>query len=116
MGPLMEARVVGIMIGIFVGAILAMVIGFKMVGWATPTSLQTQVDAAVLGTRSEICAAQFMRQTNNGQKLKEFALVAVNDRADFIEKGGWDKMPGQETASWGVSRACVTGLEALIKQ
>ena len=31
----------------------------------------------------------------------------------FIEKGGWDKMPGQEKADYGVSRACVDGLELL---
>jgi hypothetical protein len=36
-------------------------------------------------------------------------------RAEIIEKGGWDKMPGQEKADWGVSTACVAGLETAIK-
>jgi hypothetical protein len=34
-------------------------------------------------------------------------------RAKFIEKGGWDKMPGQEKTGYLVSRACADGLELL---
>jgi len=37
-------------------------------------------------------------------------------RAEFIEKGGWDKMPGQEKADYAVSRACADGLALLIKK
>lgn len=116
MGPEMEARIMNILIGIAVGGIAAMLIGFKVAGWTTSSSAQTRIDEAVVGTQSAICAAQFMNQPNGQQKLKEFTLIGANDRSDFIEKGGWDKMPGQEKASWGVSRACVTGLEGLIKK
>lgn len=115
MGPEMEARIINIMIGFALGGIVAMLVGFKVAGWTTASSAQTKADEAVLGTQAAICAAQFMKQPNNQQKLKEFALIGSNDRSDFIEKGGWDQMPGQEKASWGVSRACVTGLEKLIK-
>ena len=37
-------------------------------------------------------------------------------RIKFVEKGGWDKMPGQEKADYGVSRACVDGLVLLIEK
>ena len=37
-------------------------------------------------------------------------------RADFIERGGWDKMPGQEKAGYLVSRACADGLELLFEK
>ena len=37
-------------------------------------------------------------------------------RANFIEKGGWDKMPGQEKAGYFVARACADGLDLLIKK
>jgi hypothetical protein len=37
-------------------------------------------------------------------------------RAEFIEKGGWDKMPGQEEAGSAVARACVDGLELLAEK
>jgi hypothetical protein len=48
--------------------------------------------------------------------LKELGELSSYQRADFIEKGGWDKMPGQEKADYGVSRACADGLELLIKK
>ena len=63
-----------------------------------------------------ICVAQFMKQPNHDEKLK--ALEAVNswERADAIEKGGWDRMPGQAKADYAVARACADGLELLMKK
>ena len=37
-------------------------------------------------------------------------------RSEFIEKGAWDKMPGQKEASYDLRNACVAGLEVLIKK
>jgi len=36
-------------------------------------------------------------------------------RSELIEKGGWDRMPGEEKAAWGVAGACVVALERVIK-
>ena len=36
------------------------------------------------------------------------------ERAALIEKGGWDKMPGETQANNTVSPACADGLESLI--
>ena len=116
MGPELEAKIMNIMVGFFVGAVVAMLIGFKLAGWTTSKSAQTKVDEAIVEIQSSICVAQFMTQPNSQAKLEEFARIGANDRSDFIEKGGWDKMPGQEKASWGVARACVTGLEGRIKK
>ena len=41
--------------------------------------------------------------------------VASKGTVPFIEKGGWDIMPGQEKADYGVSRACADGVGLLIK-
>ncbi len=41
--------------------------------------------------------------------------LTENKKNYVFEKGGWDKMPGQESASWGVAGACVVGLEAVVK-
>ena len=35
-------------------------------------------------------------------------------RIKFVEKGGWDKMPGQNGAEYGVAQACSDGLEELL--
>jgi hypothetical protein len=101
--------------GLAAGAAGAMMIGFNWGGWTTQGKTQLMTDTAVLNARAAICVAQFTRGPNDQKRLKELKAINTWERAAFIEKGGWDKMPGQETATWGVSSACVTGLEARIK-
>jgi hypothetical protein len=55
-------------------------------------------------------------EPNSGERLKEFEKIESYKRYEFIEKGGWDKMPGQKEASYGVARACADKLEVLIKK
>jgi hypothetical protein len=102
--------------GLICGAVVAMIIGFAWGGWTTSSTSQTKSDAAVLASQAAICVAQFMKQPNSQEKLKEFEAIESYKRYEFIEKGGWDKMPGQKESSSGVANACVTGLEVLIKK
>jgi hypothetical protein len=97
------------------GAVITMIIGFAWGGWSTAATTQKISDEAVLASQAAICVAQFMKQSNHEEKLKEIGDVSSYQRADFIEKGGWDKMPGQEKADYGVSRACADGIDLLIK-
>lgn len=97
------------------GAALAMTIGFMWGGWTTSGTTQKMSEEAVLSSRAAICIAQFMNGPNHKTRIKEFEGADSYQRAEFIEKGGWDKMPGDEKAAWGVSNACATGLEARIK-
>jgi nucleoid-associated protein YgaU len=99
---------------LILGAVVAMVVGFGWGGWTTAATTQKMSDQAVLASQAAICVAQFVKQPNHEEKLKELEKVSNWDRNSFIEKGGWDKMPGQEKADYGVSRACVDGLELLI--
>ncbi|MBW1995319.1 MAG: hypothetical protein JRI77_12870, partial [Deltaproteobacteria bacterium] len=89
---------------------------FAWGGWKTGGTAQTMKEEAVLASQAAICVAQFISQPNYEEKLKEFAELSSWKRAEFIEKGGWDKMPGQEKADYDVSRACVEGLKLLIKK
>jgi hypothetical protein len=73
-------------------------------------------EKAVLASQAAICVAQFMQDPNHEDKLKEFEKANRWKRDEFIEKGGWDKMPGQEKADYAVSQACADGLELLIKK
>jgi hypothetical protein len=90
-----------------------MVVGFVWGGWTTAGTAQTMTQEALLASRAAICVAQFMKQPNHEEKLKEFMEINSWRRAEFIEKGGWDKMPGQEEASHAVAQACTDGLELL---
>lgn len=101
--------------GIVGGAAAAMIIGFNWGGWNTSSTTQRMNDEALLASRAAICAAQFMSSPNHELNAKRFEGLASYNRSDLIEKGGWDKMPGQEKAVYGVASACAAKLEGLIK-
>jgi predicted negative regulator of RcsB-dependent stress response len=84
--------------GLICGAVIAMIIGFAWGGWTTSGTTQTRTQEAVLASQAAICVAQFMKQPNHEEKLKALADVNGWQRAEAIEKGGWDRMPGQEMA------------------
>ena len=102
--------------GLICGAVIAMIIGFAWGGWITGGTGQKMTDEAVLASQAAICVAQFMKQPNHEEKLKELGKIDSWKRSEFIEKGGWDKMPGQEKAGSLVSQACAKGLEVLINK
>jgi len=102
--------------GLIIGAVIVMIIGFWWGGWMTGGTAQKMTDEAVLASQAAICVAQFMKQPNHEEKLKEFEKVESWKRSEFIEKEGWDKMPGQEKAGSYVAQACAKGLEVLIKK
>ncbi|HVQ76355.1 MAG TPA: hypothetical protein VMT79_12570 [Candidatus Binatia bacterium] len=102
--------------GVICGAVIATIIGFAWGGWTTSGTTRTMTQEAVLASRSAICVAQFMKQPDADAKLKELEAVSTWQRAEVIEKGGWDRMPGQEKAGDTVARACADGLELLMKK
>jgi len=102
--------------GLVVGAVIAMIIGFAWGGWKTSSTTKTMTEEAVLASQAAICVAQFMKEPNHEENLKELGKIDTWKRAEFIEKGGWDKMPGQEKSDYAVCRACADGLELLIKK
>jgi hypothetical protein len=102
--------------GLIGGAVIAMIIGFAWGGWTTSGTTQTRTKEAVLASQAAICVAQFMKQPNHDEKLKALEQVSSWQRAEAIEKGGWDKMPGQEKADYAVARGCADGLELLMKK
>ena len=102
--------------GLAAGAAGAMIIGFNWGGWTTQGKTQLMTDAAVLNTRVAICVAQFVRGPNDQKRLKELKAINSWERAAFIEKGGWDKKPGEEKDSDTVARPCAEGLDAILQK
>jgi hypothetical protein len=102
--------------GLVCGAIIAMIIGFGWGGWSTAATTQKVSEQAVLASQSAICVGQFKKQSNYEEKLKEMGEVSSYRQADFIAKGGWDIMPGQEKADYGVSQSCADVIGLLIKK
>jgi hypothetical protein len=102
--------------GLVIGAIVVVTIGFAWGGWVTQSTAHKMSDEAVLASQAAICVAQFVKQPNHEEKLKELGKMDSWKRSEFIGKGGWDKMPGQEKANPQVTYACANGLEVLIKK
>jgi hypothetical protein len=100
--------------GLILGAGIATIVGFNWGGWTTRGTSQQMTEAALLSTRAAICVAQFSAPPNDQRRLKELKAVDSWDRASFIEKGGWDKMPGEEKVTDTVARACAEGLGLLM--
>jgi hypothetical protein len=116
MKPEMTAKIKFGVWGLICGAIIAMIIGFGWGGWTTAGTTQKMTDEAVLASQAAICVAQFIKQPNHEERLKELGEIDSWKRSEFIEKGGWDKMPGQEKAGSSVAQACARGLEVLVKK
>ena len=102
--------------GLIGGAVIAMILGFAWGGWTTARTTQRMGEEAVLAARAAICVAQFMKEPNHEENLQAFGKLIAYQRGPFIEKGGWDKMPGEDKASPLVARACADGLEVLLKK
>ena len=115
MKPETDAKVTYGFWGFVGGAGIAMIIGFNWGGWTTAGTTQKMNEDAVLASRAAICVAQFMNSPNHEQTIKDFQGTDHYKRSEIIEKAGWDKMPGQEQAVYGVSSACVEGIEVLLK-
>jgi hypothetical protein len=116
MQPVTAAKVKYGIWGLIIGAVIAMIVGFVWGGWTTSGTAKAMSNEAVLASRAAICVAQFMKQPNHEEKLKEFMAIGSWNRAEFIKKGGWDKMPGQEEAGSAVAGACTDGLELLAEK
>jgi hypothetical protein len=55
-----------------------------------------------------------MKAPDHGANLAAFKAEESWKRYEVIEKGGWDRMPGQTEAMGSVSRACADGVEILL--
>jgi hypothetical protein len=97
--------------GFVVGAVVASLLGFTWGGWVTSGRAHQMTADAVLANQTSICVAQFMDAPGHSQNLKEFRAIDSWKRSDFVNKGGWDKMPGEATAQGPVSSACADGID-----
>ena len=116
MKPETEAKVKYGTWGLVCGAIISMIIGFGWGGWTTASTTTNLTEEAVLASQAAICVAQFMKDPEHGAKLVEFEKISSWKRTEFIEKGGWHVLPGQEKADWGVARACADGIGLLTQK
>jgi len=101
--------------GLIVGSVVVMIVGFGWGGWTTSGTTEKIAARAVLDNRTSICVAQFKNQANYAASLAEFEQIDDWKKDEYIQKGGWAIMPGQEKADPNVCQPCANGVKLLIK-
>ena len=104
--------------GAAAGAVVTIVVGFNWGGWTLGSTVEKvtkeRADAEVVAVLAPICIDQFRQAVNAAANLSELTKFKYSwDRDVFIEKGGWAIMPGSETASPAVGKACAETLSTL---
>src|SRR5574341_1419883 len=92
------------------GAIVLAYAGFNFGGWVTSgtaAAMAKEIAADAVAQRlGTICAAQFNRDSEKDQKLKELKGKDTWDRGRYIEKQSWAIMPGDDKPENRVADAC----------
>ncbi|HXV78752.1 MAG TPA: hypothetical protein VEG60_02625 [Candidatus Binatia bacterium] len=100
------------------GAIVLAVIGFNWGGWVTggtAAAMAKEIAADAVAERlGSICVAQFNRDSEKGEKLKEMKEKDSWDTARYIEKQSWAIMPGEDKPDRRVADACAKQLAAKV--
>ena len=98
------------------GAIVLAVVGFNYGGWVTSGSaaaMAKEIAADAVAERlGTICVAQFNRDSEKGQKLKEMKEKDSWDKGRYIEKQSWAIMPGEDKPDSKVADSCAKQLTA----
>ena len=96
------------------GAIAAMVVGFNWGGWVTggtaDTASRKQADEAVVGALAPVCLERCNGTPDAGANRAVLKKTETWSQGEFVEKGGWARMPGASTPerASAVARACAT--------
>jgi hypothetical protein len=93
-------------LGLILGAALAILIALKAGFLVSKGAAEQMVHGALLKARVAICVAQFRSALRYQDRLKEMKALSFMQRDDFIARGAWDRMPGEDKASEGVNRLC----------
>ena len=98
------------------GAIVLAVVGFNYGGWVTggtAAAMAKEIAADAVAERlGTICVAQFNRDSEKGQKLKEMKEKDSWDKGRYIEKQSWAIMPGEDKPDSKVADSCAKQLTA----
>src|SRR5208283_6018720 len=98
--------------GAAVGAVATLAIGFGWGGWMLGSTAETLADStansAVVAAIAPICVEQFQRSAGAADNLTELKKANSWEQAAYVEKGGWEMMPGGKAVDSGVPQACAS--------
>ena len=96
--------------GLAIGAICLLIVIF-WAGWVVTSGTaraqaQRVSEEAVLDNLAPICVAEFQKDPNMAQDLKELKAKNSWDRGDYVKKKGWATMLGSKSPAPGLSDKC----------
>ncbi|MBN1102101.1 MAG: hypothetical protein JXL84_01665 [Deltaproteobacteria bacterium] len=100
--------------GMAVGSLMLLIVIFSA-GWVvTSGSAEAQAKeiaaSAVLDRLTPISVAQFMKDPNRQERLKELKAEEYYKRGEFVQKQGWATMPGEKEPDSFVADECARRL------
>lgn len=103
-------------LGVIVGGIAALTIGFGWGGWMTGTAAAdiatNRAEQAVTAALLPICLAQVEQDPLASVALSEIKQANTYERRDRLMKTGWATMPGADEPNLNVANACLRELSA----
>jgi hypothetical protein len=112
----MPANATPMLQGAVLGAIALAIVGFTWGGWVTGgTAAKNSGIAsheAVVAALAPICAERFRAQTDAVARTADLVKASTWERATFVEKSGFAKMPGSSRTDSDVAAACAQLLAA----
>ena len=94
--------------------IATLIVGFTWGGWVTNGTAAQMSATAADNAKAQLAAAYCVTAFEGAPNAAtQFATLKKTDswqRSDFIDKGGWDKLPGEKQAISGAADLCVTKL------
>ena len=91
-------------------AIVTMVVGFSWGGWVTGSTAQQMVLEGRRDLAASFCVQRFLAATDAAAKHDALMKEGSWHRNDFIEKGGWAKLPEIDHPISGVADLCAEKL------
>ena len=96
--------------GMAVGMVVLLIVIFST-GWVmTSNSAKAMAyetsENAVVERLAPISVAQFMKDPNRVERLKELKELDSWKRADYVKKQGWSIMPGEKESDYNVANEC----------
>jgi hypothetical protein len=91
-------------------SILTMVIGFTWGGWITSGTAQEMTQEARRNLAATFCVNRFLAGSDAAAQHLSFMEISDWQRDEFIQEGGWAKMPVLERPLAGVADLCADKL------
>lgn len=95
-------------------SVLTMAVGFTAGGWTTGGTSTKLVENGIRHARAELvanlCIQNFANAPEANALLTELKDTSSYQRANYITKGGWDKVAGMQEEAKGAAKLCAEQL------